>query len=122
MTRNDVLTAEFRAEPQPGMSAAIAAVTAAIVDARGRGARRLFLDLRDLRLPPPSLGQRHLYATEWARAAGGEFVLAVLIQEEMIDPEGFGVLVAQAAGLRVEVFADEGAARGWLARQPVAPP
>ena len=48
--------------------------------------------------------------------------MAVLSQQEMIDPEGFGLIVAQAAGLRAEAFVDEAAARRWLARQALVAP
>jgi hypothetical protein len=108
--------AEFRVDPQVGLPAVVAAVTAAIRAARDEGDGRLLIDLRDVR-NAPTLAQRHELSLTCARAAGGDVVIAVVAPPSFIDPDRFGVLVAESAGLHVDVFTEEADARAWLARQ-----
>jgi hypothetical protein len=111
--------AVFRLGPGIELRAAIAAVTQAIVAAREAGATRMLLDVRAMAgVPPPGLGQRYAFATDWARAAQGALSIALLAPAELVDPGRFGVLVAHGAGLDTDVFEDEAVARAWLARRP----
>jgi hypothetical protein len=122
----DATYAEFRIEPTGNLRETAESIAATLAQARASGARRVLLDLRALAgAPAPGLGQRHELITAWARAAGGELVLAVVAPDALLDPERFGVHVAEAAGLRAEAFLDDAPARAWLERQaaswPVAP-
>jgi hypothetical protein len=115
---SDATCAELRVERDPSLLAMVQAVTDGITAARARGASRLLVDLSALAgVAPPSLGQRDALITAWARAAAGELVVAVVAPKELLDPERFGVYVAEAAGMRAEAFVDEVAARAWLQRQ-----
>jgi hypothetical protein len=114
---------EYRVEPGLDRLAAMHAITGAITSARERGVRCLLVDLRALAgMTPPTLAQRDTMVTTWARAAAGRLVIATVAPESLIDPERYGVLVGQAAGLRSETFTDEVAARTWLRRQSDATP
>lgn len=116
---DDTTYAELRIEPGPPLPALVQSVTEAIAQARARGTRRLLIDLRALAgATPPSLAQRDALVTAWARAAGGDVVIAAVAPAELLDPERFGVFVAAAAGLRAEGSEEAEAARAWLARQP----
>jgi hypothetical protein len=79
----------------------------------------MLVDVRALAgTPPPGLGQRYAFATDWARAAQAAMSVAFLAPPEMVDPGRFGVLVAHGAGLDGDVFEDEAIARAWLGRRP----
>ena len=115
--------AEFRMEPSHDQVAVVHAVAAAIADARARGVYRLLVDLRATDgMVPPTLAQRDMLVTMWARAAACEVVVAVVAPPSLLDPDRFGEMIAAAAGMRAEGFADEDAARAWLARQRTATP
>jgi hypothetical protein len=110
--------AELRLAHSRDQVAVVRAVTEGIVAARAKGTRRLLVDMRALvDLVPPTLAQRDALVTEWARAAAGQVVIAVLAPAALLDAERFGELIAAAAGLCAEGFEDEAAARAWLVRQ-----
>jgi hypothetical protein len=114
----DASYAELRIEPTGSLLDTAQSIVAMLAQARACGTRCVLLDLRALAgVPTPSLGQRHELITAWARAAGGELVVAVVAPESLLDPERFGVFVAEAAGLRTEAFVDDRPARAWLERQ-----
>ena len=116
----DADIAVYRIAAGTELRAGIAAVTAAIEAAREGGASRLLVDLRPLTgIAPPGLGQRYALATEWARAARGALAVAVVLPPDLVDPRRFGMQVAHGAGLAGDLFADEDAARAWLARRPL---
>jgi hypothetical protein len=109
---------EYRVEPGLDRLAAVQAITDAIVAARERGVRRLLVDVRALAgITPPTLAQRDAMVSAWARAAAGRMAIVTVAPESLVDPERYGVLVAEAAGLRSETFPDVASARAWLLRQ-----
>jgi hypothetical protein len=110
--------AEFRMEPSHDQVGVVNAVVAAITAARAQGTRRLLVDLRATAgMVPPTLAQRDMLVTMWARAAAGELVLAVVAPTSLLDAERFGEMIAAAAGLCAEGFDDIDTARAWLLRQ-----
>jgi hypothetical protein len=90
-------------------------VTLAISRARAQGVRRLLVNTSGLTgFDPPRVGTRYFFAHEWARAAGGQLSIAMVARPEMIDPQKFGIAVANSAGLRSDVFVTEEEALAWL--------
>jgi hypothetical protein len=65
---------------------------------------------------PPSLADRYFYTLELANAAQGQVCVAAVIRPEMKDPQNFGTIVAQNAGLRLKAFESEDEALAWLKR------
>jgi hypothetical protein len=120
---SDADYAVFRMEPSHDQVAVVQAVTAAIAAARAEGARKLLVDLRATDgMVPPTLAQRDMLVTMWARAAAGEVVVAVVAPPSLLDAERFGEMIAAAAGMLAEGFDDMDAARAWLRRQHAATP
>jgi hypothetical protein len=118
---NEAYYAELRVEPDRNATAIVQSVTAGIAAARARGTRCLLLDLRPIAgVAAPTLARRDAMVTEWARAAAGDVVIAVVAPPELLDPERFGEMIAAAAGLRAQGFVDADAARAWLQGQAVA--
>jgi hypothetical protein len=64
--------------------------------------------------PSPKMFQRFLAAVEWAEEAGGRLRLAMVARKEMIDPQKFGVTVANNHGLVSNIFSTDEEARAWL--------
>ena len=75
---------------------------------------RLLVNAANLSMPFPTLSDRYFAMREWARVAGGCMRLAVVLAPEIIDPEGFGALVARNAGLAANLFTSEPKALEWL--------
>jgi len=120
---SDADYAVFRMEPSHDQVAVVQAVTAAIAAARAEGARKLLVDLRATDgMVPPTLAQRDMLVTMWARAAAGEVVVAVVAPPSLLDAERVGEMIAAAAGMLAEGFDDMDAARAWLRRQHAATP
>ena len=89
-------------------------VLEAIVEARGQGVRKLMLVTAGLTgFPRPSVADRYHFITKWAEAAGGMRVAMVTVPER-IDPQRFGVVVAENLGVTSNVFVTEEEALDWL--------
>lgn len=55
-----------------------------------------------------------MFVREWAAAAQGSMRIAMVADRRVIDPNKYGVIVAQSHGLTGDVFTTEAAALGWL--------
>lgn len=87
----------------------------AIAFARDRHVPKLFINAQGLSgFPSPTLPERYFIARQWAETARGRVQLSLVIHQEMIDPEKFGILVARNVGMNAEVFSEEGEALDWL--------
>jgi hypothetical protein len=97
---------------------AVELVTLTIEHCRLRRIRKLLVNLTDLSgFSTPTLIDRFLMIEDWAEAAEGKVVVAVVTRPELIHPQRFGVQVAQDSGMRSDVFASEADAVAWLAAQ-----
>ena len=94
---------------------AVQLVLSAITFAREQQIRKLLTDLTNLTgFESPSIATRYFFIQEWARAAQGRVYISMVAKPEMIDPEKFGVTVAENVGLRCDVFASQEEALAWL--------
>ena len=106
----------FRPVGKVSLSEAVGMVTKVITFARARQIPKLFVNTTRLTgFPSPTLAERYFIAREWAAVAERCVRVALVIPVEMIDPEKFGVTVAQNAGMNADVFATEPEALAWLA-------
>ena len=112
--------AHFAPQGKMSLREAIGLVTQAIVYCREHEVQRLLADVSGLTgFRPPFLYERYWAAHEWAHAAGGRLVIAMVAEEHMLDPQRFGVLVARNAGLRSFASSQAEEAREWLLTQEV---
>ena len=89
----------------------------AITYCRVRNITKLLVDLRELfGYPVPSLADRYWMVQDWAEAAQGALIVAVVALPEYIDPNKFGVKAAADAGLKGDVFTSVADAKAWLRR------
>jgi hypothetical protein len=106
----------FRPVGKVSLPEAVQLVAKAITFTRERQISKLFINTTGLTgFPSPTLPERYFIAREWAAVAERFVRVALVIPVEMIDPEKFGVTVAQNAGMNADVFATEPEARAWLA-------
>ena len=90
-------------------------VTEAIEFARTHGIRNLLVDSTGLTgFKSPSVHERYFFVRKWAAASRGLVRIAMVARPEMIDPEKFGVTVAQNAGLSGDVFLSMEDAWAWI--------
>lgn len=75
---------------------------------------KLLVNAANLSMPFPTLADRYFAVREWARVAGGCVRLSIVLAPEIIDPEGFGAVVAKNAGLAANLFTSEAKALEWL--------
>jgi hypothetical protein len=109
--------AVFRPSGEVTLGQGIELVTSAINEARQLGIRKMLIVTNGLTgFPSPSLGTRYFFVHEWAKAAQGKVSIALVARPEMIDPQKFGVTVANSAGLTTDVFTTEDEAKAWLQR------
>lgn len=95
---------------------AIAALFPVIAWCRQAGIPKLLTDARGIEgLTIPTTLERFQLGEEAARQAEGEVHVAMVVPERVIDPQRFGMMVAQNRGLRANVFTDEVSALDWLA-------
>lgn len=106
--------AVFRMSGTHTLEDGVPQVTAAILQACELGLDKLLVDVTAINLPVPSVGARHWFMTEWARAARGRIVIAMVARPEFIDPDRFGVIAGRNHGLVSNVFESEPAALAWL--------
>jgi hypothetical protein len=111
--------AAFRPVAEVTSEQAIQLVAAAIGSARAQGIPKLLIVTNGLTgFAPPSLGIRYFFAHKWADAGKGQVSVAMVARPEMIDPQKFGAVVANSAGLRNDVFTSETEAIAWLRQLP----
>lgn len=92
-----------------------AAVERAILAARSRGSQRLLVDACQLTgFPIPSLADRYFIVRGWAAVASGQIELSLVLQQQLIDPDRFGMVVALNSGMRADVFSSQLEALDWL--------
>ena len=94
---------------------AVDLISRAIAECRRSGARRLMIDVTGVEeLPVPTLVDRFLMVEDWAQAAQGMVVVAMVTHPRYIHPRKFGVTVAAHLGLTCDVFTSRDAASKWL--------
>jgi len=100
----------------------VALITSAIALCCAKGGTKILVDVTGLSgYTVPTLADRFWMAQDWAHAAQGRLILAVVALPEYIDPKKFGVRAAADAGLKGDVFTDTAAAEAWLkANEPDA--
>jgi len=90
-------------------------ITAAILLCRDKKVSKLLVDLRAVEgVQNPTLEERFWMAQDWAEAAQGTVMVAVVARAEHIDPGRFGAKAAADMGLKGDVFTSEAAALRWL--------
>jgi hypothetical protein len=105
----------FRPKGKHSLGEAVDLISAAISYCRDRGVQRLLVDVTGLTdVPVPTLVDRFLMVEEWAQAANGTVVVAMVASAEYIHPEKFGVKVALDFGLICDVYTTEREALIWL--------
>jgi hypothetical protein len=111
----------YRPVGQVSLDRAIEMVDAALAYARRHGIRDVLVNGLGLTgFPSPTLSERFFLAEKWALTAGGAVRLSMVCHAHMIDPEKFGMTVANNRGLVSDVFDNEPDAVAWLDR--LAPP
>jgi hypothetical protein len=104
----------YRPAGECTLETAAAIVMEAIRECGQRKVQRLLIDITGLRgFKPPSTFQRYQIASAWAYAAG-PIRIAFVFRPDILDPQRFGMTVAQNRGMSGEVFLDESEAVGWL--------
>ncbi|HMP84479.1 MAG TPA: hypothetical protein PKA41_17425 [Verrucomicrobiota bacterium] len=94
---------------------AVELVETAMARAMTEKTRKLLVNISAITgFPSPHLADRYFIVRRWAQFAKGELVMALVIQEHMMDPERFGIVVARNAGMLAEVFHLENEALTWL--------
>ena len=82
----------FRPKGKHSLAEAVALISAAISYCRDRGVQRLLVNVTGLTdVPVPTLVDRFLMVEDWAQAANGTVVVAMVASPEYIHPEKFGV-------------------------------
>ena len=105
----------FRPQGRQTLAEAVALISAAISYCRDRGVQKLLVNATGLTdVPVPTLVDRFLMVEEWAQAANGTVVVAMVVSAEYIHPQKFGVKVALDFGLICDVFTIENEALIWL--------
>ena len=109
-------TWRVRPEGQCSLVEAVELVKSAIAHCRDRNVSKLLFNGTGLEgIAMPNLVDRFLMVEEWASAADGMVVVALVVQPEYIHPEKFGVVVAADLGLTCDVYSSEENALRWLA-------
>ncbi len=86
-----------------------------VAHCRQRALGKLVINCTGLEGPPmPSLVDRFLAVEDWARAANGMVVVALVVHARFIHSDKFGSKVAADLGLGYEMFADEAEAFAWI--------
>ena len=111
---------QYRPRGRHSLVEAVDLISRAIAHCRDRGVSRLLIDASGFEdLPIPSLVDRFLMVEDWAQAAQGTLVAALVVPDQYIHPGRFGVKVAKSFGLVCEVYTTETAAMKWLLDTPV---
>ena len=100
---------------------AVDLISRAIAECRRSGAPRLLVDVTGVEdVPVPTLVDRFLMVEDWAQAAQGNVVVALVVAARYIHPRKFGVTVAAHFGLICDVYTSEAAALKWLREGEIA--
>ena len=75
---------------------------------------KLLVNAANLVMPFPTLADRYFAVRAWAKVACGCVRLSIVLAPEIIDPQKFGAMVAQNAGLTANLFTSEAEAFEWL--------
>ena len=111
---------EYRPRGRYSLVDAVDLISRAIAHCRDQGVGRLLIDGSSFEdLPIPSLIDRFLMVEDWAQAAQGTVLVALVVQAKYIHPRKFGVKVAASFGLVCDVYTTEAAAMKWLLDCPV---
>jgi len=106
---------QYRPRGRYSLVEAVDLISRAIADCRDRGVTRLLIDVTGIEdLPIPTLVDRFLMVEDWAHAAQGTVVVAMVTSSKYIHPRKFGVTVAAHLGLVCDVCTSEEAAAKWL--------
>src|ERR1700680_3732248 len=93
-------------------------MTRAIAFCRGLKIRKLWVDASGLtQLTLPTLVDRFLMVEDWAQAASGMVIVAMIWPPKSIHPQKFGIRVAADLGLMGDVFTSKDEAMAWLLAQ-----
>ncbi|HET6912958.1 MAG TPA: hypothetical protein VFH71_06405 [Rhodanobacteraceae bacterium] len=92
------------------------AVTAAMRRATEQGAAKLLADITSATgFDPPTLASRHELVAQWAETGRGHLRVAMVVRAEFLDPDRYGVILANNLGFALNLFENEERARAWLA-------
>jgi hypothetical protein len=106
---------KYRPRGKYSLVEAVDLISRAIAHCRDRGVTRLLIDVSGIEeLPIPSLVDRFLMVEDWAQAAQGTVIVALVAPSKYIHPRKFGVTVAAHLGLVCDVCTSEDAASKWL--------
>ena len=112
----------YRPDGHVSLEQAIRLVRSAISYSRVNGIRRLLVDTtRLVGFGAPTVLERYQLVEKFALDAAGLVKIALLLTPEVIDPELFGVTVAQNRGLDGNAFTSESEALAWLLDSNVGP-
>lgn len=106
--------AYYRPVGQVSLDQATGLLVRALEYAMEQNIAKLLVNAAYLSMPFPTLSDRYFAVREWARVAGGCVRLSIVLAPEIIDPEGFGAVVAKNAGLAANLFTSEPEALKWL--------
>jgi hypothetical protein len=91
------------------------AVERVLVAARDKKIKRLLVDAtRVTGFPSPTLAARYFIVRRWATAVGADVELAMVLEQHILDPDRFGVMVAANMGMRADAFSSPVEALEWL--------
>jgi hypothetical protein len=111
---------EFRPQGRYSLVEAVDLISNAVAYCREQGLDKLLIDASGfVDLPMPTLLDRFLMVEDWAQAARGDLVVAMVVSAHYIHPRKFGVKVASHFGLICDVYPSEAEASRWL--QETAP-
>jgi len=95
---------------------AVDLVSRTIAHCRTTDIDRLLFDGTGLTgLPIPTLVERFLMVEDWAQESSDRVTIALVVHDEYIHPQKFGVKVAERFGLVCDVFTTQDDALKWLA-------
>ena len=105
----------YRPRGRYSLVEAVDLISRAISHCRDRGVTKLLIDMTGMQdVPIPTLVDRFLMVEDWAHAAQGKVVVALVAPSGYIHPRRFGTTVAQHFGLVCDIYASEAAASKWL--------
>ncbi len=107
--------AQYRPRGEMSFHEAVRLVASGIEHAREHQIKKLMVvTLGFSGLQTPNVFDRYYFIQEWAKAAAFAVEVAVVTRPEMMDPQRFGVTVANNIGFISNVFSSEEAALAWL--------
>ncbi len=108
----------FRPQGEVTLAEAIALLRGAAEYAQSFGLRELLLDGLALKgYEQPTILDRYQFISSLANIAAGVMRVAIVLPEQVLDPQRFGTLVATNRGLDANVFTNDEAAVAWLNRE-----